>query len=86
MPPEVRRALDGVLYARKVRRSQFHIPEITQAYFASSPRAALVVPDELSLERLPDERYQGKWKVRTRFSLPRGSFATLAVRIAERAA
>ncbi len=86
LPPEVRRALDGVLYARKVRRSQFHIPEITQAYFASSPRAALVVPDELSLERLPDERYQGKWKVRTRFSLPRGSFATLAVRIAERAA
>ena len=86
MPPEVRRALDGVLYARKVRRSQFHIPEITQAYFASSPRAALVVPDELSYERLPDERYQGKWKVRARFSLPRGSFATLAVRIAERAA
>ncbi len=85
MPSDVRRALDGVLYARKVRRSQFHIPEITQAYFASSPRAALVVPDELSHERLPDERYQGTWKVRARFSLPRGSFATLAVRIAERA-
>ncbi len=86
MPADVRRAIDGILYSRKVRRSQFHVPEITQSYFASSLRAALVVPDEMRYERVPDERYGGRWKILAHFTLPRGSFATLAVRIAEIAA
>jgi len=65
----------------------FAIPDLKarilqRAYLPRGERAVLTFPEALSVEApVADERFGG-WLLRTRFSLPRGSYATLVLKAA----
>ena len=49
-------------------------------FFSKGDRAAAVIPEELSAKADEDERNPGKQKLILRFTLPRGSYATMIVK------
>jgi tRNA pseudouridine13 synthase len=58
----------------------FNKIKLRQAFFKSFARAALVKPKDLSFDFRDDEVYPGSKKLKLRFCLPRGSFATMLVK------
>jgi tRNA pseudouridine13 synthase len=53
---------------------------LREVFFSRGERPALCLPAELAAVASPDELHKGKEKVLLRFSLPRGSYATLLVK------
>ena len=77
LPEDMGEVFLRLLAERGVRLSKFRLKEIPQAYFASFPRACLVVPEDLSVAREEDALYQGRFALRAGFFLPRGSYGTV---------
>jgi tRNA pseudouridine13 synthase len=69
-----------VLSERGVRPSLFNTRKIRQAFFKSTERKAIVIPDQLSWESSSDELHRDRQKIVIKFFLPRGSYATMFVK------
>jgi tRNA pseudouridine13 synthase len=69
-----------VLEDNGIVQAVFNKLKLRQAFFKSSPRKANVKPDDLSFSVSDDEIYPGKKKLVLRFSLPRGSYATMLIK------
>lgn len=71
----------AILEERGLKRSDFNLRKLRQAFFRSIPREAVVFPDDLCLDPAePDELYPGKQKIRLSFRLPRGSYGTMLIK------
>lgn len=71
----------AILAERGIKRSDFNLRKIRQAFFKSTPRQAIVFPRDFSLEPAePDELYPGRQKLRLSFKLPRGSYGTMLIK------
>ncbi len=72
---------EELLAERRLRPAVLEREVMKGVGFRASPRPALALPTGLHLEGpLPDERYPGTSKVMLRFSLQRGSYATMLVK------
>jgi len=80
MPGDTGTILSRILFERGVRLSKFRLPEITQAYFATFLRPAIVIPEELHWEEGPDNLFPERQMLTLEFFLPRGSFATMLIK------
>jgi tRNA pseudouridine13 synthase len=81
MPQElVRKTYEAILEINGIRPSMFNNIKVRQAFFKSVDRKAIVFPENLTFETAKDELYPGKQKLCLKFSLPRGSFATMLVK------
>lgn len=81
VPPQVRAALLKVLEERKVELSWFNLRDIRKCFFGSFLRPAIVIPENLYSGKFePDELYPGYFKLRVKFFLPAGSFATMLIK------
>lgn len=81
MPDALTEALySEVLADNGMKPSLFNIRKIRQAFFKSTERAAIVVPEDMSFDVSADELYKGKQKMTLRFILPRGSYATMFIK------
>lgn len=79
--PETGIILEEILAERRLRPSSLEGELLPGLRFNASPRPARVAPDGLWMEGpSPDERYPGHEKVTLRFSLPRGSYATMVIK------
>ncbi|MGB9885650.1 MAG: tRNA pseudouridine(13) synthase TruD [Moorellales bacterium] len=72
---------EQVLAERGIKRPDFNLRRIRQAFFKSTPREAIVFPQNLALtDPEPDELYPGKLKLTLLFALPRGSYGTMLIK------
>lgn len=79
--PEAGELLEEILRERRLRPASLESDVLPGLGFRASPRPALVIPQSLHLERpAPDDRYPDKQKLPLRFTLPRGSYATLVIK------
>jgi tRNA pseudouridine13 synthase len=75
-------SLREVLAAERIRLEDLRVRRVRGLRFRGGRRAALVTPDGLELEGdQPDDRYPGKRKLRVRFGMPPGSYATLVIKV-----
>ncbi|MFN0206363.1 MAG: tRNA pseudouridine(13) synthase TruD [Planctomycetota bacterium] len=78
---DVRAAVDEVLEKQEITLSQLVVPGVEGFAFKPEERALIVIPRHLRvLQPEDDELNPGFYKLRIRFELPRGSYATLAVK------
>ena len=75
-------ALSDTVYAeilkeRGIKPAMFNNLKIRQAYFKSTDRRAVIIPENLSVDSDDDEIHKGKRKLVFKFKLPRGSYATM---------
>jgi len=80
MPGDTGEILFRILFERGVRLSKFRLPEISQAYFASFSRSAIVMPTKVRYEEGPDKLFTDRQMLSLEFFLPRGSFATMLIK------
>ena len=80
MGPDVENIYQAVFKENGLMRPMFNITKIRQAYFKSSQRNTVVLPQELISGSDNDEMYSGKKKLTLKFILPRGSFATMLIK------
>ena len=59
---------------------QLKIRGLQKPFFTKGERAAWSFPADFAAERFPDERNAGRFALRLKFSLPRGSYATIIVK------
>lgn len=72
----------AVLAEKGLSRSDFRTKELRRVRFQSFLRPAAVVPKKFTiLESGPDELHPGREKTVFRFSLPRGSYATMLIKM-----
>jgi tRNA pseudouridine13 synthase len=69
-----------VLTDEGLELSQLKVKGIRELFFSRGERAALCMPEDLQFDWDVDDRHEGKRKLRLRFELPRGSYATLLVK------
>ncbi|MGB9661163.1 MAG: tRNA pseudouridine(13) synthase TruD [Moorellaceae bacterium] len=75
------RLFAAILEERGIKRSDFNLRKLRQAFFRSTPREAVVFPQDLHLSAAePDELYPGKQKMSLSFRLPRGSYGTMLIK------
>lgn len=72
--------LNEVFRDNGLRKPQFNITKLRQAYFKSNERPVVAMPQQGSAQTHPDEIYAGKHKLCLGFLLPAGSFATMLVK------
>jgi tRNA pseudouridine13 synthase len=72
--------IQSVLAAEGLELSQLKVKGIRELFFSRGERAALCSPAEMHFEWNEDDRHPGKRKLRLKFELPRGSYATLLVK------
>jgi tRNA pseudouridine13 synthase len=78
MPDELTKTIYAdVMGDHGMKPSLFNLRKIRQAFFKSSERKAVVVPQDLTSAVSDDELYDGKKKMGLRFVLPRGSYGTM---------
>jgi tRNA pseudouridine13 synthase len=81
MPDDRVRCLYRTLFEeRRVKPSMFNIRSVRQAFFKSTGRKAVVMPESLSARAADDEIYQGRKKLTLRFVLPRGSYGSILIK------
>jgi len=81
--PEPGLILEEVLRERRLRPGQLEADLLPGQFLRSSPREAWVTPRSLRTEGpLPDDRYPGHLRLVLRFSLPRGTYATMLFKAA----
>ncbi len=79
--PEVIEAINRVLAERGVSQNVFSLRGVKNGYFKSFQRKAFVVPKEFAIGEIKnDDRYPKFKKIELSFSLPAGSYATMAVK------
>jgi tRNA pseudouridine13 synthase len=79
--PDIGLILEQVLQERRLRPASLEKELLPGLIMNASPRNGLLVPHNLTIEPpTPDERYPGKSKVQVRFSLQRGSYATMIIK------
>ncbi len=79
--PEVEEAIRQVLEERSVRPVQFGPRDIRKVHFKSFLRSAIVIPRDFQWGPfIEDDLYAGRMKLRMKFVLPPGSFATMLVK------
>lgn len=79
--PRVEAAIDAVLTARGISRGDLNIRGVHNAYLKSFYRDAVVVPFGLEADEIGhDDLYRGRLKITLRFSLSRGSYATMLLK------
>ncbi|WP_281282737.1 tRNA pseudouridine(13) synthase TruD [Thermosediminibacter litoriperuensis] len=79
--PEVKKALEEVLAERGVKPSDFNLKKIRKSFFKSFMRPAIVFPQGLYSSPFEvDDLYPGYRKVKIKFTLPPGSFATMMIK------
>jgi len=69
-----------VMQDNGIKVSMFNNVKLRQAYFKSFERMAIVMPRDLNFSAKDDDLYPGKKKIILKFSLPRGSYATMLVK------
>jgi tRNA pseudouridine13 synthase len=69
-----------VLAENGIKKAMFNKLKIRQVYFKAVPRKAIVKPQNFSLTTLKDELYVQKQKIVLKFTLPRGSYATMLIK------
>lgn len=69
-----------VLSSEGIKSAMFNNRKIRQAFFKSTERPAVVMPDGVSVKTGEDELYKGRKKLGMTFNLPRGSYATMLVK------
>lgn len=72
--------LDGVLAEEGIELRQVRLKFPRDTFFSKGERAAVFVPREVAVSTSSDELYSGQRKLAVRFSLPRGSYATILVK------
>lgn len=77
---QLKASINEILSLHQLKPPMFNLTKIRQAYFKSFKRRALVTLKEFSYEFLKDECFENKTKALLKFTLPRGSFATMLVK------
>ncbi len=79
--PEVKRVVSAVLAQEGLTLDRLAVPGVEGFAFKAEERAILVVPEHVRVrEPVRDDLNPGLAKLRIRFELPRGSYATLVVK------
>jgi tRNA pseudouridine13 synthase len=79
--PEVRGAVDEVLQKQGITLERLRVPGVEGFAFKAEERALVVIPRHLRVMAPDDdEENPGFYKIRMRFELPRGSYATLMMK------
>ena len=79
--PEIRRAVDEVLAREGITLDRLVVKGVEGFAFKPEERPLLVVPRHWrAIRSEPDELNDGAEKLRIRFELPRGSYATMVVK------
>jgi tRNA pseudouridine13 synthase len=79
--PETGELLEEILRERRLRPAGLEGEVLPGLGFRATPRPALLIPQSLHLEPpVPDDRYPDKLKLAIRFTLPRGSYATMVIK------
>jgi tRNA pseudouridine13 synthase len=79
--PELARLFERAFEEEGILQKDFRLRGMRDTYFKRGNRPALVFPEGLAAEAdAADELNPGRRRVTLRFSLPRGSYATLVVR------
>jgi len=79
--PEVKETINRVLAERSLKPSDFNLRKIRKSFFKSFFRNAVVFPEDLYVyEFEEDDFYKGYFKLKIKFSLPTGSFATMLIK------
>ncbi len=71
---------EQVLNEEGLTLAELKIKGTQKPFFSKGDRAGCVRPASLSHEAGPDELHRGRMKLRLRFELPRGSYATMLVK------
>ncbi len=71
---------DRILQEEGIALEQFRLKGLREMFFSKGERAAWCMPGDLQWEPGPDDMRPGRQKLRLRFELPRGSYATLIVK------
>lgn len=80
-PPFVAQAVDSAMREREVEATGFRLRGVRTAYFKSFNRRAALAPEDLAAgEFQADDVYRGSQKVRLKFSLPPGAYATMLLK------
>lgn len=69
-----------VLRARSIEKPMFNRLKVRRAFFKTTDRPLIVVPQNFSADVLEDEIYRNEKKAILRFILPRGSYATMLIK------
>ncbi|MEW6089186.1 MAG: tRNA pseudouridine(13) synthase TruD [bacterium] len=81
MPDELSLSVyNGILEDNGLKPSVFGKMKISQAFFKSFKRKAIIIPGKFSFTVLDDEIYKGKQKLVLKFTLPRGSYGTMLIK------
>jgi tRNA pseudouridine13 synthase len=81
--PELKEIVSQVLAEEGLALSDLKARILKRAYLSRAKRALLLFPeDAVAGEATPDERFPGRSQITLSFALPRGSYATLVVKIA----
>lgn len=76
-----RRGMVAEMENAGIRREDFLQHELPGMVWKSEQRPVLIKPEGMALEAMaPDEQNEGRVKVRLRFSLPRGCYATMLLK------
>lgn len=77
----VNNAILEILNERGVKTSDFDTKKIKSWYFKSFLRPAIIFPEKLEVSSFEeDDFYEGYYKLRIKFYLPAGSFATMLIK------
>jgi tRNA pseudouridine13 synthase len=71
---------DRVLAAEGIELRQVRVKYPRDSFFSKGERAAMFRPGEMTHQAAADELYPGRQKMTLRFTLPRGSYATILVK------
>ncbi len=69
-----------LLESRGVKKPMFNKLKVRKAFFKATERVLIVQPKDLIAETAADELYPSKQKIVLKFTLPRGSYATMLVK------
>jgi tRNA pseudouridine13 synthase len=72
--------MQRVVAAEGLELRQLRVKYPRDSFFSKGQRAAMVVPSALTASAEADELYRGRQKLRLRFDLPRGSYATIVLK------
>jgi tRNA pseudouridine13 synthase len=75
-----RELAEKVLGPMGLQWEEIRVRHLKDVYFSKGSRSALFFPENLEQTTEPDDLYPGRKKMRLRFDLPRGAYATLVVK------
>ena len=76
----VRNRYDQVLALESIELREVRVKYPRDSFFSKGDRPAVFAPAGWQYEMAPDDLYPGRHKLTLRFSLPRGSYATILIR------